>query len=145
VQKAPAATIGQLARILKQLFRSSSEIKIIGTRHGEKKHESLLNREEMVRSIDLGEYYRVPSDMRGLDYAKFFEQGEDRISTHEDYTSENTHRLTDEELKEMLLSLNYVQNELSSCIQEAPIEIRSASSYRSHVSYKTIGSDKDKI
>lgn len=145
VQKAPAATIGQLARILKQIFRSNNDIEILGTRHGEKKHESLLNREEMVRSIDLGEYYRVPSDMRGLDYAKFFEQGENRITAREDYTSENTHRLTDEELKEMLLSLDYIQNELRDCVREALIEIKSASSSRSHVTYKTISNDRSGI
>lgn len=112
VQKAPAATIGQLARILKEVFKASSEVQIIGTRHGEKKHESLLNREEMVRSVDLIDYYRIPSDMRGLNYEKFFEKGEDRISEHQDYTSENTHRLTDEELREMLLKLDYIQEEL---------------------------------
>jgi UDP-N-acetylglucosamine 4,6-dehydratase len=112
VQKAPAATIAQLARILVEIFRAPNEIRIIGTRHGEKKHESLLNREEMVRSIDLIDYFRVPSDMRGLNYEKFFEKGENRISEHQDYTSENTHRLTDEELRDMLLKLDYVQNEL---------------------------------
>jgi UDP-N-acetylglucosamine 4,6-dehydratase/5-epimerase len=112
VQKAPAATIAQLARILTEIFKAPNEIRIIGTRHGEKKHESLLNREEMVRSIDLIEYYRVPSDMRGLNYEKFFEKGENRISEHQDYTSENTRRLTDEELRTMLLKLDYVQDEL---------------------------------
>lgn len=112
VQKAPAATIGQLARILQEVFDDANPIRIIGTRHGEKKHESLLNREEMARSIDLGDYYGVPSDMRGLNYDKFFEKGEDKISEHLDYTSENTHRLTDSELKEMLLKLDHVQNEL---------------------------------
>jgi UDP-glucose 4-epimerase len=112
VQKAPAATIEQLARVLMEIFQVSKNMRIIGTRHGEKKHESLLNREEMVRSIDLVDYYRVPSDMRGLNYEKFFEKGEDRISEHHDYTSENTHRLTDEELQGMLLKLDYVQDEL---------------------------------
>lgn len=112
VQKAPAATIGQLAQVLAGMFESKSEIRVIGTRHGEKKHETLLNREELVRSEDLGDYYRVFSDMRGLNYGKFFEKGEDRISTEVDYTSENTHRLSDKELKEMLLKLDYVQGEL---------------------------------
>ncbi len=124
VQKAPAATIGQLAHILAQIFNSSSKIKTIGTRHGEKKHESLLNREEMVRSIDLGDYYRVPSDTRDLNYAKYFEQGEDRISEYQDYTSENTHRLTDNELKEMLLSLDYINNELETCMKRSSFEIK---------------------
>ncbi len=114
VQKAPAATIGQLAGVLKKVFQSSNEVRIIGTRHGEKKHESLLNREEMVRSVDLHEYYRVPSDMRGLNYEKFFEKGEDRISEHQDYTSENTYRLSDEELRDMLLKLDPIQQELRS-------------------------------
>jgi UDP-glucose 4-epimerase len=112
VQKAPAATIGQLAAVLKNLFGSSSEMRIIGTRHGEKKHESLLNREEMARAEDLDRYYRIPSDMRDLNYEKFFEKGEDRISEYQDYTSENTHRLTDAELKKMLLGLDYIQEEL---------------------------------
>ena len=96
-----------------RLFESKSEIRVIGTRHGEKKHETLLNREELVRSEDLGDYYRVFSDMRGLNYGKFFEKGEDKISEETDYTSENTHRLTDDELKDMLLKLDYVQGELA--------------------------------
>ena len=75
--------------------------------------EQLLNREELVRSEDLGDYYRVFSDMRGLNYGKFFEKGEDKISTETDYTSENTHRLSDNELKEMLLKLDYVQAQLA--------------------------------
>jgi len=112
VQKAPAATIAQLAAVLIDIFKAPNEVRIIGTRHGEKKHESLLNREEMARSFDLVDYYRVPSDMRGLNYEKFFEKGENRISEHQDYTSENTHRLTDEELRDMLLKLDYVQDEL---------------------------------
>ena len=78
VQKAPAATIGQLARVLKNMFRAQTEIRIIGTRHGEKKHESLLNREEMVRAQDLGGYYRIRSDTRDLNYALYFEQGKKR-------------------------------------------------------------------
>jgi len=112
VQKAPASTIGQLAKVLSEMFNSKSDIRVIGTRHGEKKHETLLNREELVRSEDLGDYYRVFSDMRGLNYDKFFEKGEDKISEERDYTSENTHRLTDNELKELLLKLDYVQGEL---------------------------------
>ncbi len=114
VQKAPAATIGQLARVLQELFSSSSKIQVIGTRHGEKKHESLLTREEMVRAEDLGDYYRIPSDSRDLNYALYFEKGEKKVSTFEDYTSANTHRLTDAELKAMLLKLDYIQGELKS-------------------------------
>lgn len=112
VQKAPAATIGQLAEALKMIFNVDNEVRVIGTRHGEKKHETLLNREELVNALDLKEYYRVPSDTRDLNYGKYFEVGEDKLSIEQDYTSGNTHRLTDEELKEMLLKLDYVQQEL---------------------------------
>jgi UDP-N-acetylglucosamine 4,6-dehydratase/5-epimerase len=113
VQKAPAATIGQLARVLQQLFHATNEVRVIGTRHGEKKHESLLNREEMVRAEDLDQYYRIPSDSRDLNYALYFEKGERKVSVVEDYTSANTHQLSDEELKEMLLKLDYVRRELN--------------------------------
>jgi UDP-N-acetylglucosamine 4,6-dehydratase/5-epimerase len=113
VQKAPAATIGQLARVLQQLFNAKNEVRVIGTRHGEKKHESLLNREEMVRAEDLDQYYRIPSDSRDLNYALYFEKGEKKVSVVEDYTSANTHQLSDEELKEMLLKLDYVRRELN--------------------------------
>ena len=112
VQKSPAATIGQLARVLVKLFKRETEVVVIGTRHGEKKHETLLNREEMVRAEDLGDYYRIGSDARDLNYALYFEEGESKIANHEDYTSANTHRLSDEELEELLLSLNYVRREL---------------------------------
>jgi len=112
IQKAPAATIGQLARVLVKMFKSESEIVLIGTRHGEKQHECLLNREEMVRSEDLGEYYRIVSDARDLNYALFFEKGEKKIAAAEDYTSGNTQMLSDDELEEMLLKLDYVQNQL---------------------------------
>lgn len=112
VQKAPAATIGQLARVLRGVFNANNEIRVIGTRHGEKKHESLLNREELVRSEDLGGYYRIPSDSRDLNYSLYFEKGERKISAVEDYTSANTHQLSDDELKAMLLKLDYVRQEL---------------------------------
>jgi len=112
VQKAPAATIGQLARVLKNMFQAETEVRIIGTRHGEKKHESLLNREEMVRAEDLGGYYRIGSDTRDLNYALYFEKGEKKIATFEDYTSANTHQLSDDELKAMLLKLDFIQQEL---------------------------------
>ncbi len=112
VQKAPAATIGQLAKVLMEMFDGKSEIKVVGTRHGEKKHECLLNREEMVRSDDLGAYYRIDSDARDLNYALYFEAGEKRIAEFEDYTSANTHALSEDELKELLLSLPYVRAEL---------------------------------
>jgi UDP-glucose 4-epimerase len=112
VQKAPAATIGQLARALKGIFNSDIEVRIIGTRHGEKKHESLLNREEMGHAEDLGDYYRIPSDARDLNYALYFEKGEQKVARLEDYTSASTHRLTDDELKSMLLKLDFIRQEL---------------------------------
>jgi UDP-glucose 4-epimerase len=114
VQKASAATIGQLARVLKDLFNSDTEVRVIGTRHGEKKHESLLNREEMVRAEDLKSYYRVSSDTRDLNYSLFFEKGERKVAAVEEYTSANTHRLSDDELKAVLLELDHIQEELES-------------------------------
>ncbi len=114
VQKAPAARIGQLARVLMRLFGREVEMRIIGTRHGEKKHESLLNREEMVRADDLGDYFRVGADSRDLNYTVFFDKGEKKISREEDYTSANTHALDDAELETMLRTLDYMQQELTS-------------------------------
>jgi UDP-glucose 4-epimerase len=113
VQKAPAATIGQLASVLQKMFNATNEVKVIGTRHGEKLHECLLNREEMVRSEDLGDYYRIACDGRDLNYAQYFEEGEKKVAKCEDYTSGNTHRLTDDELEEMLLKLEFIQRELA--------------------------------
>jgi UDP-glucose 4-epimerase len=120
VQKAPAATIGQLARVLQGIFQVQNEARVIGTRHGEKKHESLLNREEMVRAEDLGGYYRISSDTRDLNYALYFEKGERKVSAHEDYTSANTHQLSDAELKALLLKLPYIQGELKGVSQPQP-------------------------
>src|SRR5437660_1836759 len=105
--------MGQLARVLNDLFNSDTEVRIIGTRHGEKKHESLLNREEMVRAEDLGEYYRISSDSRDLNYALYFEKGEKKVAACEDYTSATTHQLADQELKDMLLKLDYIQLDLT--------------------------------
>jgi len=113
VQKAPAATIGQLARVLMKLFGRQVEVKVIGTRHGEKKHESLLNREEMVRSDDLGGYFRVGADSRDLNYTVFFEKGEKKITREEDYTSANTHALSDDEMEAMLRNLDFIRSELA--------------------------------
>jgi len=112
VQKAPAATIGQLAEVMLDLFNASNGIKIIGTRHGEKLYETLLTQEERVRSTDLGDYYRVSPDDRDLNYDKYFSQGDEKVQTIEDYHSHNTYRLSNEELKDLLLTLDYVQNEL---------------------------------
>jgi hypothetical protein len=112
VQKAPAVTVGQLARVLNRIFNSRAEVRIIGTRHGEKNHESLLNREEMVRAEDLGAYYRIGSDTRDLKYSICFEKGQKKTAQVEDYTSADPHQLTDEELADLLLNLPYIQEEL---------------------------------
>jgi len=113
VQKAPAATIKVLAEAVKTIFKADNEIKVIGTRHGEKKHETLLNREELVHAEDLKEYYRVPSDTRDLNYGKYFEVGEGKVSIEHDYTSGNTRQLNKEEMIEMLMKLEYIQEELA--------------------------------
>jgi UDP-N-acetylglucosamine 4,6-dehydratase len=112
VQKAPAATVGILAQALKRLFNGNNEIRIIGTRHGEKLYETLLTREEMVRAEDLGEYYRIPADVRDLNYACFFTEGEMKVSCQEDYNSHNTTRLDGDGLIELLLGLDFVQEAL---------------------------------
>jgi len=119
VQKAPAATIGQLARVVMRIFNSQTEVRVIGTRHGEKKHESLLNREEMVRAEDLEGYYRIGSDTRDLNYSLYFEKGQKKVAVSEDYTSANTHQLSDEELEGMLLRLPYIQDELKNSAARA--------------------------
>jgi UDP-N-acetylglucosamine 4,6-dehydratase len=113
VQKAPAATILTLAESLQEIFNSKSEIRIIGTRHGEKLHEALLSREEFLKSEDMGDYYRIKADTRDLNYAKYFEEGDQEITKLKDYTSENTTRLTKDKMIEMLLKLDFIQNELN--------------------------------
>jgi UDP-N-acetylglucosamine 4,6-dehydratase/5-epimerase len=113
IQKAPASTIMDLAVALKEIFEVDNEIRIIGTRHGEKLYESLVNREEMARAVDLGRYYRIPADTRDLNYNKFFVEGEVDISGEEDYHSHNTRRLSIPEVKELLLKLDYIQGELN--------------------------------
>ncbi|MGE0676306.1 polysaccharide biosynthesis protein [Pseudolabrys sp.] len=113
VQKAPASTILDLALVLKDIFLSASPIEIIGTRHGEKLFESLISREEMVRSEDMGRYYRIPADDRDLNYRVYFSEGTQRIAEFEDYTSHNTERLGQNELKMLLLKLDYLQAELT--------------------------------
>lgn len=112
VQKSPAATIRQLAEVLKEIFNAENEIITIGTRHGEKLYETLLTSEERVRSEDLGDYYRVAPDDRNLNYTKYFSQGDSKIHHTDDYHSHNTQRLTNEELKAMLLELDYIKNQL---------------------------------
>jgi len=111
VQKAPAAAILTLATALKELFNADNEIKIIGSRHGEKMFETLCGKEEMSKADDLGEFYRVPADMRDLNYTKYIQTDGPRLIDQE-YNSDNTKRLNVEELKKLLLSLDYVQEEL---------------------------------
>jgi UDP-glucose 4-epimerase len=109
VQKAPASTVGDLAQAMMELLGLDNEIKIIGTRHGEKLYESLLSREEMARAEDLGGYYRVPADSRDLNYAKYFVEGETDVSTLDDYTSHNTERLDVEGVKKTLMKLDIIR------------------------------------
>lgn len=112
VQKAPASTIEDLAIALKELFNSDVEIKVIGTRHGEKLYETLCTREEMAKATDLEGFYQIPADNRDLNYGKYFETGDVKTSDLEDYNSHNTYRLNVEEVKQKLLSLDYIQKEL---------------------------------
>lgn len=113
VQKAPAATIELLAQTLKDLSNKiDHDIKVIGTRHGEKLYETLLTKEEMVKAEDLGDYYRIPSDNRDLNYDKYFEEGVDIISQAEEYHSHNTHRLNRDELTKLLINLKEIQSDL---------------------------------
>jgi len=112
VHKAPASTIRDLAQAIKEMFNASNPIKVIGTRHGEKLYETLCTREEMAKAIDLGGYYQVPADNRDLNYGKYFEHGDIKTSDLEDYNSHNTTRLNIEQVKEKLLSLEYVREEL---------------------------------
>jgi UDP-N-acetylglucosamine 4,6-dehydratase/5-epimerase len=112
VQKAPASTVGDLAQALRELLRRDNEIKVIGTRHGEKLFESLVSREEMARAEDLGEYYRIPADSRDLNYNKYFVEGQPGIAAFEDYTSHNTRRLTVAQVREIVGRLDLVREAL---------------------------------
>ena len=112
VQKAPSATIGTLVDAMKRIFKASSPVQIIGTRHGEKLYETLLTREERTRSIDQGDYFRVVADTRDLNYAKYFSEGEATLSVAEDYNSHNTQRLDVHGMEELLLSLPFIQRAL---------------------------------
>lgn len=113
VQKAPAATLDVLADALKELYHSDAEVKVIGTRHGEKLYETLVTREEMAKAIDMGGYYRIPCDTRDLNYDKFFVEGNEEISKIEDYHSHNTRRLDIEGMKQLLLKLSFIREDLS--------------------------------
>ena len=113
VQKAPASTIKDLAKALIEIFNGHNEIRVIGTRHGEKLHETLLTREEYAEAEDLDGYYRIVPDNRDLNYNKYFTEGQEQVSKAEDYNSYNTRRLDIEEIKEILLQLDYIQSELA--------------------------------
>lgn len=112
VQKAPAATLTTLATALKELYNSNSEIRVIGTRHGEKLFETLVTREEMAKAIDMGNYYRIPCDNRDLNYDKYFVEGSQEVSKIIDYHSHNTRRLNVAEMKELLLKLDFIREDL---------------------------------
>lgn len=112
VQKAPASTIGDLAQALIELFKADNEIKVIGTRHGEKRYETLLTKEEYIRAEDMGSFYRVPADKRDLNYDKYFIKGSQKLSFGREYNSDNTERLNVKGIKEKLLSLEYIRQEL---------------------------------
>jgi UDP-glucose 4-epimerase len=113
VQKAPAATLTVLAESLKELYKADTEVKVIGTRHGEKLYETLVTREEMFRSEDMGDYFRIPADARDLNYDKFFVEGQEDISKVEDYHSHNTFRLDKEGMKQLLLKLPEISEDLN--------------------------------
>ncbi len=131
VQKAPAATLETLATALKEIYSKvnpkfgETEVKVIGTRHGEKLYETLVTREEMLRSIDMGNYFRIPCDTRDLNYDKFFTEGDDKISRTEDYHSHNTRRLDVEGMKEQLMRLRFIQEDLGLLPRAKARDIRS--------------------
>lgn len=116
VQKAPASTVGDLAEALKKLFKSDSVIQVIGTRHGEKAHETLMTREERAKSIDMGDYYRITADNRDLNYEKYLEDGDRKVTEAEEYTSHNTHQLDINGTIEKLLTVEYIQQELKGSV-----------------------------
>jgi UDP-glucose 4-epimerase len=131
VQKAPAATLATLAEALKQIYAKvdpkygETEVKVIGTRHGEKLYETLVTREEMAKAIDMGNYYRIPADTRDLNYDKYFTEGKGSLTTVEDYHSHNTARLDVEGMKEQLMRLRFVQADLGMIEADTKREIRS--------------------
>ncbi|MBC8227328.1 MAG: polysaccharide biosynthesis protein, partial [Gammaproteobacteria bacterium] len=121
VQKAPAATIEVLANaIIELLGKRNHPISIIGTRHGEKNHETLLSEEDMLKAEDMGNYFRISPDLRDLNYSKYFDEGDAEISNTESYTSKNTTQLNIEEVKTLLISLKYIQEVLNGSILEDP-------------------------
>jgi len=118
VQKAPAATIGELAVAITELFHAENEIQIIGTRHGEKKYETLISREELARGIDLGDYFKIPCDRPSAAYDQYFVEGEPKLATVADYNSHNTKRLNIKEIKDMLLKLDLIRQHLTEVNQQ---------------------------
>ena len=112
VQKAPAATIFTLTEALQKIFGTDVPVESIGIRHGEKMYESLLTKEEAAHAIDMGGFYRVPSDKRDLNYGKFIDEGMEQLETLQEYNSDNTEQLTVNEMVEKLLNLDYIQDEL---------------------------------
>jgi len=112
IQKAPASTVGDLAEALKQLFKSNSKVKVIGARHGEKSHETLMTREEKAKAQDMGNYYRIPADNRDLNYEKYLEDGDKKLSKAKEYNSFNTTRLNAKETIDKLLTVDYIKKEL---------------------------------
>lgn len=123
VQKSPASTIGDLAKAVLELFNADNEIKIIGTRHGEKKYETLLTKEEYIKAEDFRKFFRIPSDKRGLNYDKYFVKGNRLLSFNGEYNSDNTERLNIEQIKRKLLSLEYVRQELRHLAIESEVAI----------------------
>ena len=113
VQQSPAATVGDLAQALQEIFGHNTGVQVIGTRHGEKLYESLISREEMANAVDMGRFYRIPADNRDLNYSKYFSEGKEIISQLNDYTSHNTHRLNVAQVKELMFSLDYIKKELN--------------------------------
>lgn len=112
VQKSPAATIQVLAQALIELYKSNSSIQVIGTRHGEKLYETLVNREDMLKAEDMGDYYRIPADNRDLNYAQYFSEGNEEVTTYEEYHSHNTNRLDVEGMKQLLFKLPIIRKEI---------------------------------
>lgn len=131
VQKAPAATLNTLAEALKEIYTKvdpkygETEVKVIGTRHGEKLYETLVTREEMAKAIDMGYYYRIPADTRDLNYDKYFTEGEGSLATIEEYHSHNTNRLDVEGMKQQLMRLRFIQSDLGLIEADTKREIRS--------------------
>jgi UDP-glucose 4-epimerase len=113
VKKAPASTVADLAKALIEIFKLESSTKIIGTRHGEKLYESLISREEMAKAEDMNDYFRIPADNRDLNYAQYFNEGEEKISDLDDYTSHNTRRLDVQQIKKLLIELDFIKSHLN--------------------------------